>query len=158
MNRIVVDAMGGDHAPDEILAGAAEASLSLRNAEIILVGDAAQGVHRELQARGLTSTAHVDLEQALAAARDAGVACVRDENGAIRNTLASTVDSTDRKLAEQALEKRALQLRTIFHSSPLGILYVGKDGTILDCNHRHAELMGSTRKKQIGVNLLQELN
>ncbi len=42
MNRIVVDAMGGDHAPDEILAGAAEASLSLRNAELILVGDAAK--------------------------------------------------------------------------------------------------------------------
>jgi PAS domain S-box-containing protein len=42
-------------------------------------------------------------------------------------------------------------LRTIFHNSPLGILYVGNDGTILDCNERHAELMGSTREKQIGA-------
>lgn len=41
MNRIVVDAMGGDHAPDEIVQGAAEASLALSSAEIILVGDAA---------------------------------------------------------------------------------------------------------------------
>jgi glycerol-3-phosphate acyltransferase PlsX len=41
MQRIVVDAMGGDHAPDEIVAGAAEASLALKGAEIILVGDAA---------------------------------------------------------------------------------------------------------------------
>jgi len=41
MHRIVVDAMGGDHAPDEIVAGAAEASLQLPSAEIILVGDAA---------------------------------------------------------------------------------------------------------------------
>jgi len=40
MHRIVVDAMGGDHAPDEIVQGAAEASLQLANAEIILVGDA----------------------------------------------------------------------------------------------------------------------
>ncbi len=32
--------MGGDHAPDEILKGAAEASLSLQGAELILVGDA----------------------------------------------------------------------------------------------------------------------
>ena len=39
MQRIVVDAMGGDHAPDEIVKGAAEASLSLTGAEIILVGD-----------------------------------------------------------------------------------------------------------------------
>lgn len=42
MKRIVVDAMGGDHAPEEIVAGAAEASLALRNAELILVGDAAK--------------------------------------------------------------------------------------------------------------------
>jgi glycerol-3-phosphate acyltransferase PlsX len=41
MHRIVVDAMGGDHAPDEIVLGAAEASLALNGAEIILVGDAA---------------------------------------------------------------------------------------------------------------------
>ena len=40
MHRIVVDAMGGDHAPDEIVRGAAEASLSLPDAELILVGDA----------------------------------------------------------------------------------------------------------------------
>ena len=40
MHRIVVDAMGGDHAPDEIVQGAAEASLQLAGAEIILVGDA----------------------------------------------------------------------------------------------------------------------
>jgi glycerol-3-phosphate acyltransferase PlsX len=41
MHRIVVDAMGGDHAPDEIVQGAAEASLAMSSAEIILVGDAA---------------------------------------------------------------------------------------------------------------------
>ena len=41
MHRIVVDAMGGDHAPDEIVQGAAEASIALPDAEIILVGDGA---------------------------------------------------------------------------------------------------------------------
>lgn len=39
--RIVVDAMGGDNAPAEVVQGAAEASLTLPGAEIILVGDAA---------------------------------------------------------------------------------------------------------------------
>jgi PAS domain S-box-containing protein len=63
-----------------------------------------------------------------------------------------------RKLAEQTLRERAIQLRTIFHKSPLGILHVGKDGTILDCNEKHAELMGSTREKQIGLRLLKELS
>ncbi|WP_428264355.1 phosphate acyltransferase PlsX [Haliangium sp.] len=41
MQRIVVDAMGGDNAPEEIVKGAAEASLVLSDAELILVGDAA---------------------------------------------------------------------------------------------------------------------
>jgi glycerol-3-phosphate acyltransferase PlsX len=41
MQRIVVDAMGGDRAPGEIVRGAAAASLALEEAEIILVGDAA---------------------------------------------------------------------------------------------------------------------
>lgn len=40
MRKIIVDAMGGEHAPKEIVKGAAEASLCLRSAEIILVGDA----------------------------------------------------------------------------------------------------------------------
>ncbi len=40
MQRIVVDAMGGDRAPEEIIKGAADASLALPKAEIILVGDA----------------------------------------------------------------------------------------------------------------------
>jgi fatty acid/phospholipid biosynthesis enzyme len=31
MHGIVVDAMGGDHAPDEVVRGAAEASLALSN-------------------------------------------------------------------------------------------------------------------------------
>lgn len=41
MQRIVVDAMGGDNAPEEVVKGAAEASLALDDAELILVGDAA---------------------------------------------------------------------------------------------------------------------
>ena len=41
MLRIVVDAMGGRNAPAEIVQGVAEASLTIHNAEIILVGDAA---------------------------------------------------------------------------------------------------------------------
>ena len=40
MNAIVVDAMGGDHAPDEIVRGAAQASLLLTGTRLILVGDA----------------------------------------------------------------------------------------------------------------------
>jgi phosphate acyltransferase len=39
MQRVVVDAMGGDYAPDELVKGAGAASLLLPHTEIILVGD-----------------------------------------------------------------------------------------------------------------------
>jgi PAS domain S-box-containing protein len=85
------------------------------------------------------------------------VSCVRNENGTIHNMLVSVLDITDRKQAEQVLQERAAQLRTIFQNSPVGILHFGKDGTVLDCNDRHAELMGSTREKIMGMNLLAEV-
>jgi phosphate acyltransferase len=40
--RIAVDAMGGDKAPEELVRGAAAASLSITDAELILVGDTAR--------------------------------------------------------------------------------------------------------------------
>jgi two-component system sensor histidine kinase/response regulator len=66
-------------------------------------------------------------------------------------------DISELKQAEEALRERALQLRTIFQKSPIGVLHVGKDGTVLDCNERHAELMGSTPEKIIGMNLRKEI-
>jgi phosphate acyltransferase len=42
VQRIAVDAMGGDHAPDEIVKGAAAATLSRSDLEVILVGDTAR--------------------------------------------------------------------------------------------------------------------
>ena len=42
---IAVDAMGGDHAPDEIVRGAAQVSLGDRGVQILLVGDAPRIIH-----------------------------------------------------------------------------------------------------------------
>jgi phosphate acyltransferase len=42
MPRIVVDAMGGDSAPGEVVAGCAQASLARSDLEIVLVGDEAR--------------------------------------------------------------------------------------------------------------------
>jgi PAS domain-containing protein len=40
----------------------------------------------------------------------------------------------------------------------VGILHFGKDGIVLDCSGRHAELKGSTREKIIGMNLREEIS
>ena len=42
MSRIVVDAMGGDHAPDEVVAGALQAVLARSDLQVILVGHEAR--------------------------------------------------------------------------------------------------------------------
>ncbi len=89
MHRIVVDALGGDHAPDEVVLGAAEASLALTGAEIILVGDA--GVlgrllprmrHDGARVRVHHAAHHVEMDErpaeALAAKPDASIAVAVD--------------------------------------------------------------------------------
>ncbi|MEN8806109.1 MAG: PAS domain S-box protein, partial [Desulfobacterales bacterium] len=66
-------------------------------------------------------------------------------------------DISELKQAEEAIREKALQLRTIFEKSPIGILHFDNDGIVLDCNERHAEIMGSTREKIIGMNLKEEI-
>jgi PAS domain S-box-containing protein len=71
------------------------------------------------------------------------------------HALIKARDELELRVQERTNELREseIQLRTIFERSPLGILHIGKDGIVLDCNDRHAEIMGSTREKIIGMNL-----
>jgi glycerol-3-phosphate acyltransferase PlsX len=89
MHRIVIDAMGGDHAPDEIVQGAAEASLQLTSAEIILVGDAAvlgrllpRMRHDGARVRVHHAPSHVEMDEkpaeALAAKPEASIVVAAD--------------------------------------------------------------------------------
>ncbi|GFK93214.1 Autoinducer 2 sensor kinase/phosphatase LuxQ [Fundidesulfovibrio magnetotacticus] len=46
--------------------------------------------------------------------------------------------------------------RVIFENSPLGMIRFSNDGTILDCNDKFVELMGSTRADLIGFNTARQ--
>ena len=87
----------------------------------------------------------------------ASISPIKNEEGEITHFVAVKEDITEQKKIRESLRERAIQLRTIFRNSPIGITHVGKDGTVLDCNDRHAELMGSTREKIIGMNLRNEI-
>jgi PAS domain S-box-containing protein len=87
----------------------------------------------------------------------ASISPIKNEEGEITHFVAVKEDITEQKKIRESLREREIQLSTIFHNSPLGILYVSKDGTIVDCNEKHVELMGSTREKQIRLNLLMGL-
>jgi PAS domain S-box-containing protein len=82
---------------------------------------------------------------------------IKDEEGEITHFVAVKEDITEQKKIRESLRESELQLRTIFERSPVGILHFDKDGIVLDCNDRHAEIMGSTREKIIGMNLLAEI-
>ncbi|MCM1986986.1 PAS domain S-box protein [Methanococcoides seepicolus] len=65
------------------------------------------------------------------------------------------IDVTDRKLAEQALLETEKKFRLIFENSPLGIFTFDKDGTITHCNDNIAKIMGASKDKIIGLNMLR---
>ena len=56
----------------------------------------------------------------------------------------SSRDITERKRAEEELQKSESRLRAIFEHSPLGMILFDPEGTIIDCNDKFAQLMGST--------------
>ena len=67
------------------------------------------------------------------------------------------VDISERKLVEHELRKSEKRYRMIFEQSPLGIIHFDHEGIIVDCNNKFLELMGSSREKIIGFNMLKSL-
>ncbi|MBF0257489.1 MAG: transporter substrate-binding domain-containing protein [Desulfamplus sp.] len=66
------------------------------------------------------------------------------------------MDITERKKAQNAVQDSEKQHRTIFENSPLGMIHMSVEGTILNCNEKFVELMGSSREKLIGFNSLRQ--
>ncbi len=62
-----------------------------------------------------------------------------------------------RKRADQVLRKSEERYRMIFNYSPLGIIHFDENGTVLDCNERFLEIVGSPREKLIGFNMIHAL-
>ena len=67
------------------------------------------------------------------------------------------VDISERKLVERELRKSEERYRMIFEQSSLGIIHFDQNGVIVGCNKKFAEIMGSSRKKLIGFNMLKSM-
>lgn len=84
-----------------------------------------------------------------------------------RNFLyAAARDVSDRKRAQVALEESELRYRTLFETSPAGIMVIDENGVILDANaaisqtmlYTHDELIGSNIQRFILPGMVQQAN
>ena len=58
----------------------------------------------------------------------------------------------------QELQSSEERYRMIFACSPTGIMHYNREGVIIDCNERFVEIIGSSREKLVGMEMLERLN
>ncbi len=66
-------------------------------------------------------------------------------------------DVTGQRTTENSLRESEERYRLIFSGSPLGIFHFNVDGTIVDCNEKFVEVIGSSRAALVGFNMLKSL-
>ncbi|HOP09580.1 MAG TPA: PAS domain S-box protein, partial [Candidatus Methanofastidiosa archaeon] len=59
--------------------------------------------------------------------------------------------------AKHALWESEKRYRRLFQETPLGIINYDTHGTILDCNKRFVEIVGSSKKELLGLNMINDL-
>lgn len=66
-------------------------------------------------------------------------------------------DVTKSKVAAEALKSSEEMYKNIFNNSPLGILHFNTEGVITDCNDEFVGILGSTKEKLVGLNMIKQL-
>ena len=79
---------------------------------------------------------------------------LRNDQGVLTRIHGVSRDITDRKRAEDELRKSEEKYRLIFEYSPLGLLSFDEKGVIIACNDNFVKIIGSSREKLIGLNML----
>jgi len=66
-------------------------------------------------------------------------------------------DVTKSKMVAEALKSSEELYKNVFNNSPLGILHFNTKGVITDCNDEFVGILGSTKEKIVGLNMIKQL-
>ncbi len=75
---------------------------------------------------------------------------LRDAAGRVTRTVSTIEDITERKRAEEALQKSEKELAAFFEDSPVGMLWTGPEGCIVRVNRAELELLGYPPEEVLG--------
>jgi len=81
---------------------------------------------------------------------------ILDEKGNFDFFIGAGIDITERKKAEQALQKSEEQFRTLMEQSPIAIQIMNPDGKIVQVNNAYEKLWGITLEDLNEYNILQD--
>ncbi|HYD94397.1 MAG TPA: PAS domain S-box protein [Noviherbaspirillum sp.] len=76
-----------------------------------------------------------------------------DEKGKPVRCIGSTLDVTEKKLAEVALQERERELRIIFDANPVGTVTRTVTGEVLEANSAYLRIIGRTREELLARRL-----
>ncbi len=74
---------------------------------------------------------------------------LQDNEGNVYGAIESVRDVTDRKLAEQALQRSEAQYRALIETTNTGFLIIDKTGRVLDANQEYVRLTGHLKLDEI---------
>lgn len=78
-------------------------------------------------------------------------------DGAFLGGIGIFEDLSEQWEAREALKKSEEQYRMIFNNSPLGIAHFDQNGIITHLNNSFIEIMGSSKEKLLGFNMIKEI-
>jgi PAS domain S-box-containing protein len=80
---------------------------------------------------------------------------MRDEDGEPLCYIGIKRDITERKKAEDALQRSEAELTDFFENAAIGLHWVGPDGTILRVNQAELDTLGYAREEYVGRNIAE---
>ncbi|MBU0473540.1 MAG: PAS domain-containing sensor histidine kinase [Bacteroidetes bacterium] len=85
-----------------------------------------------------------------------------DQNELLEERIAESLGELEEEIKEHIRTEEALKTseelyRNVFNYAPLGIFHFNTEGIITNCNNEFVRILGSTREKLIGLNMLKQL-